>query len=94
MTKEELTALSDDLQKDRPELVALINKDFRITLIMETLELLRSRCADFVDNKYFIAGDSEKRFFGRIFDDAITDWNVLDMMQKNLSLKLRAAREN
>ena len=94
MTKEELTALSDDLQKDRPELVALINKDFRITLILEALDLLRRRCDDFVDNKYFVAGDSEKRFFGRISDDAITDWNVLDMMQKNLSLKLRAVRED
>ena len=32
MTKEELTALSDDLQKDRPELVALILSTTNISL--------------------------------------------------------------
>lgn len=94
MTKDELIALSDDLQKDRPELVALINKDFKISLIMEALSILRRRCDDFIDNKYFVASEGEKRFFGGISDDAITQWNVLDMMQTNLSLKLRAAREN
>ena len=94
MTGKELSALCDDLQKDRPELVALINKDFRITLIMESLSILSRRCRDFSHNKYFVANDSEKRFFEQIADDAITQWNVLDMMQKNLSLKIRAARED
>lgn len=93
MTGKDFTALCDHLSKDRPELVALLAKDFNITLIMESLSELSRRCNNFLDNKYFVANDGEKRFFGNIADYAIEQQHILELLQQNLSLKVRAATE-
>ncbi|MBR4382747.1 MAG: hypothetical protein IKP64_04235 [Selenomonadaceae bacterium] len=93
MTDKDLVALCDHLSKDRPELVALLMKDINITLIIETLSELRRRCDKFLDNKYFVATDGDKRFFCQMSDYAIDQRNILEMVQQNLSLKMRAATE-
>ena len=93
MTGKDLVALCDHLSKDRPELVALLMKDINMTLIMETLSELRRRCDKFLDNKYFVANEGDKRFFGNMADYAIDQRNILELLQQNLSLKIRAATE-
>ena len=93
MTDKDLVALCDHLSKDRPELVALLMKDINITLIIETLSELRRRCDKFLDNKYFVANEGDKRFFGNMADYAIDQRNILELLQQNLSLKIRAATE-
>ena len=93
MTGKDLIALCDHLSKDRPELVALLMKDINMTLIMETLSELRRRCDKFLDNKYFVPTDGDKRFFCQMSDYAIVQSNILEMVQQNLSLKVRAALE-
>lgn len=93
MTGNDLIALCEHLSKDRPELVALLMKDINMTLIMETLSELRRRCDKFLDNKYFVANEGDKRFFGNMADYAIDQRNILELLQQNLSLKIRAATE-
>ena len=93
MNGKDFTALCDHLSKDRPELVALLSKDFNLTLIMETLSELSRRCDKFLDNKYFVANGGDKRFFGNMADYAINQQHILEMLQQNLSLKIRAALE-
>ena len=93
MRGKDFTALCDHLSKDRPELVALLVKDLQLSLIMETLSELYRRCNKVVDNKYFVATDGDKRFFGNIADYAIDQKNIIEMLQQNLSLKIRAACE-
>lgn len=93
MTGKDFTALCDHLSKDRPKLVALLVKDFNITLIMESLSELSRRCNNFLDNKYFVPTDGDKRFFCQMSDYAIDQSNILEMVQQNLSLKMRAATE-
>lgn len=94
MTKEEFDALCDHLRQDRPELAALVDKVVKTTSIMETLNTLSRQCNDFVDSKDFAHTDSEKGFFCAMSDYAITQLRILDMMQTNLSLKIRAIRED
>lgn len=93
MNGKDLIALCELLSKDRPELVALLVKEFNMLLIMETLSELRRRCDKFLDNKYFVANNGENRFFGNIADYAIDQRNILELLQQNLSLKIRAATE-
>lgn len=93
MPDKDLFALCEHLRKDKPEIVALLMKDLKMTLIMETLSELRRRCDKFLDNKYFVPTDGDERFFCQMSDYAIDQKNILEMVQQNLSLKIRAATE-
>lgn len=93
MTGKDFTARCDYLQKDPPELHALLAKEFHMSLIMGTLSELICRCNNFVDKQYFVANDGEKRFFGNIADYAINQQYILELLKQNLSLQIQAAME-